>query len=374
MTSKSYLLTRLAQLKKEVSRLDDALSSVEMLTPTQEELSVWRQLELPRELGALLDSRENQRAVENRDAITALTGRKRAFEGGESARKVRSKLTDGPEGNDTLPELPTIEDFLTVREELRKQNSMHFLGDSLVVMIVSELLYRSFPGCSVDELSTMRVKLVGDGRPLNRAQQYDLPMFDDSSTFAEAFQKYVGCLYVDRGYSIATVKSWICALCEPLVQELKQEDAKMSGPQDVLMPQQPSSKQNKVYWKHDPVILTSLNRINELPFTNTKACKEKLYTALNPTFIPDYVVYERTGSDNEPSFKVGVTVNGEVIGTGEARSVKEAGARAAFCAISMNAEKFERYKSLNKGIRELGWVKPAAVTTTVADQVENGIF
>jgi hypothetical protein len=47
MTSKSYLLTRLLQLKKEIHRFDDALDSIEKLVPNNEELEQWAHLQLP---------------------------------------------------------------------------------------------------------------------------------------------------------------------------------------------------------------------------------------------------------------------------------------------------------------------------------------
>src|SRR3989344_4478697 len=102
--------------------------------------------------------------------------------------------------------------------ELRHNERLEFLGDAVLELAVTEVLFKKFPASAEGELTSLRAALVnavmlseiaggldfnsylllsrGEAKDLGRARQFIL---------ANAFEALVGALYLDRGYGAAKV-------------------------------------------------------------------------------------------------------------------------------------------------------------------------
>ena len=109
--------------------------------------------------------------------------------------------------------------------ELRHNERLEFLGDAVLELAVTEVLFKKFPASAEGELTSLRAALVnavmlseiaggldfnsylllsrGEAKDLGRARQFIL---------ANAFEALVGALYLDRGYGAAKVFIEKCVL------------------------------------------------------------------------------------------------------------------------------------------------------------------
>jgi dsRNA-specific ribonuclease len=386
MTSKSYLLTRLLQLKKEINRFDDALDSIEKLVPNNEELEHWAQLQLPPELEALIEDPIIQRAQQLKNKagdLKARQERKRRCDlnyGDPRSVRIKSEFSSVVPSVPVIPSIKNkqIESFVSRcnKPGSFEDDRLEYLGSSVLNKVVSDLISKRFPCCNSNQLAAYRACVLTNSNLLKWAQMYQL--HSSPSRYINDFEVYIGRLYLDGDNSTERIVSWLALLCEPILKEIE-SNARDTPISDMLLSSQLPADQRfqlerKMPWTSDPAIQVNLQRIKEMPFSAMKALKEELYIAVSPSFIPEYITYEKRGLDNDPVFKVAVCLNGEVVGMGEAKNMKEAGARAAYCALSMNQEKVEFFKQLNLGIKEGSCQKPPSVTIPVVEQINNGIF
>lgn len=93
---------------------------------------------------------------------------------------------------------------------------LEFLGDAVLELVVSEYLYRKYPGCEEGELTRMRSSLVFEPALFLCAGQISLPEFiklgkgeemsggrNKPSVVSDAFEAYTGALYLDGGFEEA---------------------------------------------------------------------------------------------------------------------------------------------------------------------------
>jgi ribonuclease III len=175
---------------------------------------------------------------------------------------------------------------------------LEFLGDSVLGVIVTETLYRTFPDLAEGQLAKLRAAVVnmraladvsralglGDFIRLGRGEE-STGGRDKSSILADGLEALIGAVYVDRGLETAT------DFVHRLFDELIDEAARLGAGLD---------------WK------TSLQEL----------------TATQLLGVPYYEVTE-SGPDHEKVFEAGVRVGGTVFGTGSGRSKKEAEQQAA---------------------------------------------
>jgi len=137
----------------------------------------------------------------------------------EVSRSVVERLVDRP-----VEDLTLYRRALTHRSLLRGEPDQHlqsnerleFLGDALIDLIVSEVLYDRFPEQDEGHLTRLRAKLVSGPALAQYARRMNLGPHllmsknaeqgegrDNPNILADAFEALTGALYLDRDYDAA---------------------------------------------------------------------------------------------------------------------------------------------------------------------------
>lgn len=211
-------------------------------------------------------------------------------------------------GADVSPEL--LELALSHRSYVFEQKRTHgesnerleFLGDAVLGLAIGDYLYKAFPDKSEGELAKVRAAVVCEATLARRAQKLDLGSYlllghgeEQSggrmrpSLLADALEATMGAIYLSCGFEKAA--SWIIEL---LAEEI-----------------------------HQAVLGDGLDYKSRL--------QEEIQR--NSRQAPTYEVLSQSGPDHAKFFKVGVKLEGELLGTGEGFSKKEAEQLAARCAL-----------------------------------------
>jgi ribonuclease-3 len=180
---------------------------------------------------------------------------------------------------------------------------LEFLGDAVVNLSISELLYARHPDDDEGALSARRAAIVSTPGLARLAGRIELGRYlllgegesqrsgrRRPSLLASSFEALTGALYLDLGYE--PVRSWLQRLAEP---ELALE----------------------------------------APVLSLKSPKSRLqeYTQRRSGERPDYRLVEASGPDHEKSFRIEVWVDGILLGIGEGPSRRTAETSAAAQAI-----------------------------------------
>jgi ribonuclease-3 len=136
----------------------------------------------------------------------------------------------------SFSDLRLLEQALTHRSFASSNNErLEFLGDAVLDMVVSEMLYRHFPTASEGDLSRLRATLVKGEALAKMARAIDLGDqlrlgsgelksggFRRDSILAGAYEAVIGAILLDAGFPTcqACVISWF----EPLLQNLSLAD------------------------------------------------------------------------------------------------------------------------------------------------------
>ncbi|PCJ37199.1 MAG: ribonuclease III [Cellvibrionales bacterium] len=112
---------------------------------------------------------------------------------------------------------------------------LEFLGDAVLDMVVSEMLYRHFPSASEGDLSRLRAVLVNGEALAKMARVIDLGDqlrlgsgelksggFRRDSILAGAYEAVIGAILLDAGFD--TCKACLVVWFEPLLQNLSLGD------------------------------------------------------------------------------------------------------------------------------------------------------
>lgn len=189
------------------------------------------------------------------------------------------------------------------RFRLAHNERLEFLGDAVLELIVTELLYHTYPEKPEGELTSLRAALVnskmlseigesinlneflllsrGEAKDTGRARQFIL---------ANAFEALIGAIYLDRGFAAA--KEFI---------------------ERTLMPKLSEVLTQKLY--QDPK-----SRFQE-------EAQERV--AITPT----YEVLQEWGPDHDKHFIIGAFLGKELVAEGEGPSKQAAEAEAARLAL-----------------------------------------
>ncbi len=212
---------------------------------------------------------------------------------------------------------------VTVRPELLDRALMHrsyayengglptnerleFLGDSVLGLIVTDTLFRSFPDLPEGQLAKLRAAVVNMRALAGVARGLDLGAYvrlgrgeegtggrDKSSILADTLEAVIGAVYLDKGLALAD--ELVHRLFDPLIARAARLGAGLD-------------------WK------TSLQEL----------------TAEMNLGVPEYLV-EESGPDHQKFFRAFVRIGSQTYGLGEGRSKKEAeqqAAEAAWTAIT----------------------------------------
>lgn len=179
----------------------------------------------------------------------------------------------------------------------RDNERMEFLGDAILDMVVSEYLCGKYADCEVGALSAMRANIVSAEalRPIvdNLGIMQYLQLGGGAANITAASKKIeanlyeaiVAAIYLDGGMGAA--KSFILqTLNKPLSEVIRVDN------------------------KDGKTLLQEYCQKRKMP-------------------VPTYVLAERTGADNDPTYKYDLYVDGEYMCSGEGRSKKTAEQDAA---------------------------------------------
>jgi ribonuclease-3 len=180
---------------------------------------------------------------------------------------------------------------------------LEFLGDAVVNLAVSEALYARHPDDDEGILSARRAAIVSTTGLARLAGRIDLGphlLLGEGesqrggrrrpSLLASSFEAIVGAIYLDLGYAVT--RDWIVALAE---HELELDESVVS-------------------------LKSPKSRLQE-------------YTQRRSGGRPTYRLVEARGPDHEKQFRIEVSVDGEVLGTGEGASRRVAETAAAAEAL-----------------------------------------
>ena len=185
---------------------------------------------------------------------------------------------------------------------LRSNERMEFLGDSILGMVVAEYLYKNFPDRPEGELTRMRADMVCERSLADAAEKIGLGAHlllghgeerfggrTRASILADAMESIIAASFLDGGMEAARRFIDRFILTEVPVKKLHNVDYK-------------TSLQELVQQKKDQVI--------------------------------SYALVGETGPDHDKQFRVEVSINGQVVGTGIGTSKKRAEQDAARAAIA----------------------------------------
>lgn len=190
---------------------------------------------------------------------------------------------------------------LTHRSSVARQSehneTLEFLGDSVLGLAISELLLRAWPDANEGQLSKRRAALVNEASLAAKAEQLDLgPLIQlgrgeektggrrKRSILADAYEAVLGAVFLDAGF--------------PAAQAVVARDFA----QDVALPPIDDGE--------------AKTRLQELT--------QRLFRA-----APEYTLLRATGPDHAKAFETNVAIAGRVLGQGRGGSKKIAEQAAA---------------------------------------------
>ncbi len=185
----------------------------------------------------------------------------------------------------------------------KNNETLEFLGDAVLDLTVGYVLFKRYPEMKEGELTKLRAALVNETHLAGMARELELGEYlclgkgedasngrNKSSILSCAYEAVVGAIFEDGGYEVVTdfVETFFIPAIAGKKEELLVADAK--------------------------------SRLQEL-------LQERHNQA------PRYKLDKEDGPSHQRSFTVSVQFQGEVLGTGTAKSKKEAEQRAAAAAL-----------------------------------------
>lgn len=180
---------------------------------------------------------------------------------------------------------------------------MEFLGDAVLELVISSLLYNQFPDYTEGQLSKLKAVIVSQSILTARAREIDLGEFiifgagesstggkDKPSNLANALEALIAAIYIDGG--LKSSEDFILKIFSDEIHELDKDEMKRDYKSAL-----------QEYWQ---------------------ASFQK---------PPVYNVINQTGPDHDKRFEIEVTLSGESYGIGIGRNKKEAEQRAAEKAL-----------------------------------------
>lgn len=185
----------------------------------------------------------------------------------------------------------------------KNNETLEFLGDAVLYLVVGHLLHKRFPEMREGDLTRLRSALVNETHLAQMARDIELGRFlclgkgedassgrNKSSILSSAYEAVVGAMFEDAGYYMAAgcIETFFIPAIAGKKEELLIADAK--------------------------------SRLQE-------TLQEKYNEG------PQYQLDQEEGPSHQKLFTTSVVFRGEVLGSGQARSKKEAEQRAAAAAL-----------------------------------------
>jgi ribonuclease-3 len=187
--------------------------------------------------------------------------------------------------------------------ELRSNERLEFLGDSILSAVIAEKLYTDYPGLAEGDMTKLRSALVRGETLARMAQQLNLADYlylgrgEESgggrvkqSILADALEAVIGAVFMDQGFNV----------CRDLILRLYEGEL-------------------------EKAISASLTADFKSRFQ--EVAQSKYHE------IPEYRVISAEGPDHAREFIVEVLIGGRVMGKGSGSSKREAEQGAAQAAL-----------------------------------------
>ncbi|NLM45613.1 MAG: ribonuclease III [Firmicutes bacterium] len=179
---------------------------------------------------------------------------------------------------------------------------LEFLGDAVLELTVSEMLYHRFPRVPEGKLTRFRAGLVCEESLVRLAEKLQLGAYlrlgrgeaasggrRRPSLLADALEALLGAIYLDLGF--AAVRKVVAELFQPLFNEL--ENGSLLNDYKTLLQE---------------------------------------YTQAKMAMTPEYIIVRESGPDHDKIFVAQLLLGGRIYGEGSGRSKKEAEQEAARAA------------------------------------------
>ena len=190
------------------------------------------------------------------------------------------------------------------RQQLKDNERLEFLGDSVLDLIISRYLFVNYPQHPEGNLAKTRSVVVSAPILAQKAKELELGNFirlgkgeemtggrTRDSILADCFEAVVGSIYLDQGLEAA--REFVLELLVENIKNVERGD----------------------YVRDYKTVLQEL-------------------VQQNTNFRPEYEVVDEQGPDHNKIFTVEVELNDEIVGVGQGNSKKEAEQEAAKEAIA----------------------------------------
>ncbi|HEY9632177.1 MAG TPA: ribonuclease III [Coleofasciculaceae cyanobacterium] len=116
---------------------------------------------------------------------------------------------------------------------------LEFVGDAVVRLATSELLFEIYPNASVGEFAAIRSVLVSDRTLAQLAQSYGVERYllvsssaacdkvGETSRLADAFEAVLGALYLST-HTLKLIRPWLDPHLQKLADEIRQDPARQN--------------------------------------------------------------------------------------------------------------------------------------------------
>lgn len=190
--------------------------------------------------------------------------------------------------------------------QVQSNERLEFLGDSILQWIVTEWIYGVHPDADEGILSELRKSLVNTDALAQTARSIELGQWlllgvgedaaggrDKPSILADAFEAFIGALYLDAGTD--TTRAFV-----------------------------------KKCFDH-----TRINRVERLDEFDARS--HLIRVCVREFARPPVVEITAQGAAHEPMFTAQVVIEGEIMGSGRGRTKKAAAQEASKCALELLA-------------------------------------
>lgn len=195
------------------------------------------------------------------------------------------------------------------RNKIPSNERLEFLGDSILSFVVSNYLYSKYPDFDEGTLTNLRSLLVNTKSLSVIAQELQMGQLlklskgeeeskgrENASLLENSFEAFIGALFLDKG--MQAVSEFLQDVLFPKIQDYVDRKT-FKDPKSLLQEKIQAKKQNS----------------------------------------PIYKVLEEVGPAHAKIFKVGVYVNGKLLGSGSGKSKQTAEESAAKVALEASGKK-----------------------------------
>lgn len=232
----------------------------------------------------------------------------------KSMENVLNKFQNGTE-RIRIRNLDHYVNALTHRSALKEfvtpkgsNERLELLGDSVINLVVTDLLYTKYPNEDEGFLTRVRTKLVRGSSLCKWAHEHGIESLmlmnskaleqnwcANAKKLEDTFEAIVGALFIDIG--MPACKMFLLPIIEKLVDF--DEAVKDNNYKDILM--------RRMQTVHSEMVAANINR-----------------TQYGTDIMPHYSVVKTTGEDHQKVFHVAVSVEGTVLGVGHATQKRQA--------------------------------------------------